>query len=85
MAFGTSVMSALNGVSREWEQQPEVRDHVRAHGCLLKWDSAGSPKINTKNGGLNFWILKPLAQRLLDNNGEVSMHGIPAVESQYLE
>lgn len=78
-------MPSLALVSKEWEAEPSIRDHLRRFKCLLDWgaDSEGK-KVNIKNAPNNYHALAPLAKRLLDSNGEVGMHCIPRIPSQLL-
>lgn len=79
------VMPSLQDVSREWDQEEQVRQHVRAEKTLLIWENPSKQKISINNGGLNFLVLKPIVRRLLDSSGDVGMHSIGEIESQKLE
>ena len=75
-------MPSLDGVSREWEQESNLREHLRHSKELLQWEDDGDQRISIRNASLNFLVLKPLAKRLRDESGEVGMHCVPQIETQ---
>ena len=77
-------MPCLDCVSREWEQECDLREHLRHSKELLQWEDDGDQRISIRNADLNFFVLKPLAKRLRDDSGEVGMHCLPPIQSQKL-
>ena len=78
-------MPSLLHVGREWERSEEMREQVRQRRQLLLWDDPSTRKINIANAALNFISLKPLAQRLRGENGDVGMHSVPDIKRQFLD
>lgn len=78
------IMPSLKDVSREWEREEALRDHVRRSKTLLQWDRTADKKINIRNAEINYLVLKPLAKRLRDSNGEVGMIHLPQIQTQKL-
>lgn len=81
----TMAMPSLAYLSRDWECSEEIRDHVRRTKRILDWDDVATQKVNIKNADRNFHVLKPLASRLVDSNGEVGMHVMPTIQKQTLD
>lgn len=79
-------MPNLSRVSREWEQCEEIRSRLRESGQLLVLDCLDNedPKISINNAVSNFDVLKPLARLLLDSDGNVGMHNVGPIKSQFL-
>ena len=77
-------MPSIAMVSREWENQEEVRGHIRTTKFLLDWEDRDDRKVNIKNADRNYHVLKPLAKRLLDSDGGVGMFNLPQLTSQLL-
>lgn len=75
-------MPSLHGVSREWEQEGDLREHLCRSKELLQWEDDGDQRVNIRNADLNFLVLKPLAKRLRDDSGEVGMHCLPEIQTQ---
>ena len=78
-------MPSLSYLSRDWECSEEIREHVRRSKRILDWDDVKAQKVNIKNADRNFHVLKPLASRLVDSNGEVGMHLLPQIQKQTLD
>ena len=77
-------MPCLKDVSREWEQDSDLREHMRRSRTILQWDDPEDKKVNIRNADLNFQVLRPLVKRLRDDSGEVGMHALPGLMSQPL-
>ena len=77
-------MPSLQDVSREWEQEPDLREFMRRSRTILQWDDPRDQKVTIRNADLNFLILKPLVRRLRDDSGDVGMCALPAIMSQLL-
>lgn len=78
------IMPSLKDVSREWEREEALRAHVRQCNTLLQWDRMDDKKISIRNADINFLVLRPLAKRLRDSNGEVGMLHLPQIQTQKL-
>ena len=78
-------MTSLEGVVDEWDNSDVVRQRMRDHNrLLLPPPLKAGVSINVQCGEFNFEVLKPLAKRLQDPAGTVSMHTVPALQHQPL-
>ena len=80
-ALGRVAMTCcLKGVAVEWESSTEVRDQLRAKKKLFSCDPTSEEvKVSVKCGEWNFAVLKPLAKRLIDSDGNVGQLKIPDI------
>ena len=62
-----------------------MREQIRKTKSLLDWEDRHGQKICVKNADGNYHVLKPLAKRLRDSNGEAGMLNIPPIASSLLE
>ena len=78
-------MPELHDVSREWEQNEEIRANLRKTKNLLfkeAWED--EVKVNIAHASQNYEVLKPLVRRLVDSSGSVGQHAAGKIQSQFL-
>ena len=80
-----ALMPELHDVSREWEQNEEIRANLRKPKNLLfkeAWED--EVKVNIAHASQNYEVLKPLVRRLVDSSGSVGQHAVGKIRSQFL-
>lgn len=75
----------LSGLGGDWEHTPVIRRRVRETGSLFMAEVGGKPlEINIRGAEAHGDVLEPLLKLLLDDQLDIRMCSIPALEEECL-